>query len=222
MGAPEPKRSVDKAALGASLPGATAHAISRLLFRWLLLPTAIVLPVGGAAALAWQFIRLRPSAEDVAATQAAVAKLTDEAEGAVDEELRSDTDPDIQAADVARGRRRGGLTREQLEAIATTMASVKYPPTGEELLVDADEARRQGQWEEAARRYKLVVRAQRSSQRTMVTATLAQAQILLDHLGDARGALSAYTFIRDIAWHISPELGAQADRGLERARLQVQ
>jgi hypothetical protein len=159
MGAPKPEKSVEKAALGASLPGAAAHALSRLAFRWLVLPLVVVVPVGGAAALAWRLAHLRHTAEDVEAVQALVERATDEAELNVDDTLRSDTEPD---ARVTKGSaQRGGSSARDLDSLAQALAALRQappPPAPEDLLRAADEARRQSRWDDAANSYQAVLR----------------------------------------------------------------
>lgn len=158
MGGPEPKTSAQKAALGTSLPGAAGHALSRLAFRWLVVPLVIVVPAGGAA-VAWRLAHLRATAADAETAHALVERATNEAEAKVDEALRSDTDPEV-AAQAARARRaeRSPNDLESLAKALTTLQQAPPPPTPQELLREADEARRQGRWDDAASSYQAVLR----------------------------------------------------------------
>jgi hypothetical protein len=151
MGDAEEKSSVDEAAVGASLPGAGAHLLSRLFFRWVLLPAAIIVPVGGAAGVAWRLAHMRARAEDVEAAQAIVEQATDEAEAEVDESQRSDLDQDVEAAALARRR---GVPARDLAGLANMLAAlqqVPQPSPEERMLRQAEKARQRAE-EKAKRR----------------------------------------------------------------------
>lgn len=226
MSETEPEPSANRAALGASLPGAAAHVVTRSLLRRLLLPLVLAVPVGGAVVgVAWRLSHLRASAEDVAATQAAVVRATDEVEATVDEALRGETTSGVSGADALRARPPRGPTQEQLDTLAAKLDALKHLPPPEEVFAEASAARARGDWARAADLFRRVGEATKGTdQRLALQAKLAASRLLLERLDDPSAAYQAYGdvlrlhFERSAAAEMTPKQLEEARTGRDRAR----
>ena len=98
-------------------------------------------------------------------------------------------------------------------AIAARPAAKIEPKTASDLLAEANDARRQSKWAEAAAIYERVMRSEADES---YAATVALASLRLEHFGDPRGALGLYE--KALSARPGGSLTAQAEAGAERCR----